>query len=163
MYFRLKRDTQRWIEQPSSVFSDIFPQMNPHLSTTTISKRTNRDRLAILALQHLLGSLLRISIKDASNRIFLGTFVCTDKARNLVLANAEEYRLERVIVRRSKIGESEHGGGDLGGNGEEEGEEEMFERKGRYVGMVMIPWKYVLDVEEDTTTSLSKSLSSWTI
>jgi N-alpha-acetyltransferase 38, NatC auxiliary subunit len=129
----------------------------PPTTTTKVTKRTNSERTAINALRNLLGSTLRISIQDTSNRVFLGTFVCTDKARNIVLANAEEYRIERVAVRRSTITE-----GEVEEHGEEA--EETFEQKGRYVGMVMIPWRYIIDVEEeDTSSSLADSVSRWII
>ena len=44
----------------------------------------------------------------------------------------------------------------------EEEEEEQYAKKGRYVGMVMIPWKHILDVEEEDV-SLVTSLSNWVI
>jgi len=37
-----------------------------------------------------------------------------------------------------------------------EEDQEEYDQKGRYVGMVMIPWKYVLDVEEDQMTSIAR-------
>ncbi|KAJ3545551.1 hypothetical protein NMY22_g2396 [Coprinellus aureogranulatus] len=71
---------------------------------------------ALQRLQSLLRQPLRISINDG--RIFLGTFAGTDKPLNILLANAEEYR----------IGHSE-------------------ELAGRYVGQILIPWKLVTKVE----------------
>ncbi len=60
---------------------------------------------------------LRIRIND--ERIFIGTFVCTDKHCNIILTNTEEFR--------------PNGG-----------------HQGRFVGMIMIPWKLVLKVEVET-------------
>ncbi|TEB26326.1 hypothetical protein FA13DRAFT_1576845, partial [Coprinellus micaceus] len=66
-------------------------------------------------LQSFLRQPLRISIGDG--RIFLGTFAGTDKPLNLLLANAEEYRIG------------------------------VTEVEGRYVGQVLIPWRLVTKVE----------------
>ncbi|VDC07168.1 unnamed protein product [Peniophora sp. CBMAI 1063] len=46
---------------------------------------------AVEALQSLLQETLRISISDG--RIFIGTFVGTDKAMNILLVNTDEFRL----------------------------------------------------------------------
>jgi len=69
---------------------------------------------AICSVRSLLGQQLLITIQDT--RSFMGTFVCTDRDRNIILANADEFR-----------------------KAEDEGES-------RYVGMIMIPWKHVVDV-----------------
>jgi len=69
---------------------------------------------AINSVRSLLGQQLLITIQDT--RSFMGTFVCTDRDRNIILANADEFR------------KAEDGG------------------EGRYVGMIMIPWKHVVDV-----------------
>ncbi|THH17197.1 hypothetical protein EW146_g3578 [Bondarzewia mesenterica] len=68
------------------------------------------------ALKPLLRLLLRISITDG--RIFLGTFVGTDKELNVLLIHTDEFRL----------GPAEN-------------------PDGRYVGQVMIPWSKVVRVE----------------
>lgn len=77
------------------------------------------DTPAVTRLRQLLGRTIKVGIQDS--RIFLGTFACTDKALNIVLANTYEYRPSEAT--------------------------EDGNPPGRYVGMVMIPWKYVQDVE----------------
>lgn len=67
-------------------------------------------------LEGLLRQPLRVTINDG--RIFLGTFVGTDKPLNLVLINAEEYRV------------------GVGQNGD-----------GRYVGQILVPWRLIEKVE----------------
>ncbi|KAF8960969.1 hypothetical protein BDZ97DRAFT_1601190, partial [Flammula alnicola] len=67
-------------------------------------------------LHGLLRQLLRITVTDG--RVFLGTFAGTDKPLNIILINAEEYRV---------------------GPGQDP--------DGRYVGQVMLPWKVVVKVE----------------
>ncbi|KAI0056802.1 hypothetical protein BV25DRAFT_1775689, partial [Artomyces pyxidatus] len=73
---------------------------------------------SIKQLKFLLRSTLRISVSDG--RIFIGTFVGTDKALNLLLVNTDEFRL----------GPRENPGG-------------------RYVGQIMVPWRLVVRVEMD--------------
>ncbi|KAF9443624.1 hypothetical protein P691DRAFT_778773 [Macrolepiota fuliginosa MF-IS2] len=68
-------------------------------------------------LQSLLRQLVRVSTTDG--RIFIGTFAGTDKPLNIILTNAEEYRI--------------HPPDDL--------------PEGRYVSLVMVPWKLVASVE----------------
>jgi small nuclear ribonucleoprotein (snRNP)-like protein len=64
----------------------------------------------------LLHQLLRITVNDG--RVFIGTFAGTDKPLNIILINAEEYRI---------------------GPGQNP--------DGRYVGQIMLPWKIIITVE----------------
>ncbi|KJA29487.1 hypothetical protein HYPSUDRAFT_106790, partial [Hypholoma sublateritium FD-334 SS-4] len=64
----------------------------------------------------LLRQLLRITVTDG--RIFIGTFAGTDKPLNIILINAEEFRL---------------------GPGQNP--------DGRYVGQIMLPWKIIVKLE----------------
>jgi len=77
---------------------------------------------ALEALQSFLHQLLRITTIDS--RIFLGTFAGTDKPLNIILINAEEYRISQDPGQRVR----------LNGNG-------------RYVGHVLLPWKVIVKVE----------------
>lgn len=72
----------------------------------------------ISRIRNLLQRTLRIFISDG--RVFIGTFVCTDKERNIILTNTEEFRLGEI-------------------------------QQGRYVGMIMVPWKYIIRTEVETT------------
>lgn len=139
-------------------------------------------KAALKSLRSLLGSTLRVTISDPSGRIFIGTFVCIDKPKNIILANTEEYRVEKIadykveLERRRKMRKvadadvmadaAEVGEADIEGTQREVADEDMakFERKGRYVGMVMIPWRHIIDVEEeDPGSSLVSALSNWII
>lgn len=73
-------------------------------------------------MQSYLRQPLRISINDG--RVFLGTFAGTDKPLNILLTNAEEYRI---------------------------GMGQMLE--GRFVGQILIPWKLVTKVEAQAQDS----------
>lgn len=68
-----------------------------------------------LTLQKLLGCTWQIGIQDG--RIFVGTLVCTDREKNIILSNADEYR--------------------------------QGQQGGRFVGMILIPWKHVTKAEVD--------------
>ncbi|KAI0960901.1 hypothetical protein AcV7_000152 [Taiwanofungus camphoratus] len=74
---------------------------------------------SIQNLKSLLRQTLRITIDD--HRIFLGTFVGTDKQLNILLVNTEEFRIG-----------SDYIDGDP---------------HGRYVGQIMVPWRLVNKVE----------------
>lgn len=67
-------------------------------------------------LKSLLRQTLRISVVDG--RVFIGSFFGTDKPLNIILADAEEYR----------VGLDENPGG-------------------RFVGQILIPWRLVMKVE----------------
>ena len=75
---------------------------------------------ALSLLKGLLRRVLRITVLDG--RIFIGTFVGTDQPLNVLLVNAEEFR----------IGEGEN-------------------PNGRFVGQVMIPWKVVVKAEAQSS------------
>jgi len=71
---------------------------------------------SLSAVQSLLNDTLRVTVTDG--RIFLGTFVGTDRELNILLLNTDEFRL----------GPNEN-------------------PNGRFVGQVMIPWRLVNKVE----------------
>ncbi|KAG6825457.1 hypothetical protein H0H92_003646, partial [Tricholoma furcatifolium] len=83
---------------------------------------------ALTRLQALLRQVLRVTVTDG--RIFLGTFAGTDQPLNLLLVNAEEYRL-----------------------GPEENPD------GRYVGQIVIPWRLIVSVEAEKPKEGSSSIS----
>ena len=86
----------------------------PALPPTAIIMLENPQ--AVQALQSLLRESLRISISDG--RIFIGTFVGTDKAMNILLVNTDEFR----------VGPNEN-------------------PDGRFVGQILVPWRLVQKIE----------------
>lgn len=72
---------------------------------------------AIDHLKTLLRQTLRVTINDG--RVFIGSFVGTDKPLNILLVNTEEFRVQEP-------------GRDF---------------ESRYVGQVMIPWRLVVKAE----------------
>lgn len=79
---------------------------------------TSKSSHALDRLKALLRQVVRVTISDG--RIFIGSFAGTDQPLNILLINAEEYRL-----------------------GLEENPD------GRYVGQVVIPWRLIVKVEAE--------------
>jgi len=77
---------------------------------------------ALDTVRSYLQQILRITTVDS--RIFIGTFAGTDKPLNIILVNAEEYRITQGPGQKLKIDED-----------------------GRYVGQVLLPWKMIVKVE----------------
>ena len=86
-----------------------------------------QSRQAIDAVKSLLNRSMRIRTSDG--RIFIGTFVCVDKQLNVVLTNTDEYR----VTPRADANDN--------------GTTEKVDERGRYVTMVMVPWRLVVKIE----------------
>lgn len=100
---------------------------------------------SLAALHALLRSLLRITTTD--HRIFLGTFVGTDKDLNILLVNTDEFRISPPPSSTTKpASDSDLQAPTSADPDEPEGESEG----GRYVGQVMIPWKMIKRIEAET-------------
>lgn len=108
------------------------PVSRLHLLPPAITSTPNTP--AITKLQSLLRQLVRVSTTDG--RIFIGTFAGTDKPLNIILNNAEEYRSSSRPCRSAVsflIFFRIHGSDEL--------------PDGRYVSLVMVPWKIVTSIE----------------
>lgn len=81
---------------------------------------SNMGSEAVDQIKNFLKKILRITITDG--RIFIGTFAGTDKPLNIILVNADEFRIDTNGVCS----------------------------EGRFVGQVMFPWKMVVKVEVQT-------------
>jgi small nuclear ribonucleoprotein (snRNP)-like protein len=87
-------------------------------TTTNIEQQeTGSERKAVEQIKDFLNQILRITTKDG--RVFIGTFAGTDQPLNLILINAEEYRISGPDAKAD----------------------------GRFVGQVTFPWKIVVKVE----------------
>ncbi|THH33596.1 hypothetical protein EUX98_g570 [Antrodiella citrinella] len=85
-------------------------------------RRGDADTPALAQVKQLLHKSLRITIDDG--RIFLGTFAGTDKQLNILLINADEFRLSPL---------------------------EHANPNGRFVGLVMVPRRMIVRVEAPLT------------
>lgn len=92
---------------------------SPPVATVIRAPRTAQPTANVERLKGLLKQTIRVSVTDG--RVFVGTFAGTDKQLNVLLINADEYRL----------------GPDAGPDGLD----------GRYVGQIMVPWRLVVRVE----------------
>ncbi|KAF9475998.1 hypothetical protein BDN70DRAFT_840001 [Pholiota conissans] len=106
---------------PSSAHSSSYtPPLSPIPSSPPTSPPYNAfafpHETALGKVKRLLQQLLRITVNDG--RVFVGTFAGTDKPLNIVMINAEEFR----------IGPDQN-------------------PDGRYVGQIMLPWKIIVKVE----------------
>ncbi|KAF8999031.1 hypothetical protein BDZ89DRAFT_731223 [Hymenopellis radicata] len=101
-------------------------------------------------LAPFLRQTLRITTTDS--RIFLGAFAGTDKPLNIILVNAEEFRIVHTYPKPDNA--------DL--DAAEQDQESEMEREvriahetemrvenmdGRYVGHISIPWRMIVKVE----------------
>ena len=77
---------------------------------------------ALDSLRSILQQVLRITTVDS--RIFMGIFAGTDKPLNIILINAEEYRISQNSGQKAEVIDD-----------------------GRYVGQVLLPWKMIEKVE----------------
>jgi len=84
-------------------------------STSTLYLSSSAPSSAVDELRSTLSATYRVGVTDG--RVFLGTFACIDKEKNMILINADEYRFE---------------------------EGRWMDR---YVGMIMLPWDLVKTVE----------------
>ena len=82
------------------------------------------DPPAVRDLKSLLNRTLRVTIRDG--RVFLGSFAGTDKLLNILLVNTDEFRFSPP---------------------------QHANPGGRFVGLVLIPWRLVLNVEAQGTNS----------
>jgi small nuclear ribonucleoprotein (snRNP)-like protein len=92
---------------------------------------------ALEALTSTITQYYRINIQDG--RVFIGIFTCMDKDKNIILTNTEEYHLEKSAMYTK--------GSSWSFVCFPANSDFIFWPLGRYVGMVMIPWRYVVKVE----------------
>jgi N-alpha-acetyltransferase 38, NatC auxiliary subunit len=121
-------------------------------SARTTSPSTSPDPRD--ALRALLRQTLRVRVADG--RIFLGTFVGTDRALNVLLASAHEYRLPPAgpAVGAAGVGPAPTTTTVLSANEGNGG--------GRFVGQIMLPWRLVRSVEVEGAAAAA-GLRGWAV
>jgi len=95
------------------------PESPAQGKTSSKTEEEIPDTPAVAKVRALLGKELRITIGDG--RVFIGTFACTDRDLNLVLTSVYEFP---VGYQNDHLVES-----------------------GRFVGMLMFPWRHIVRVE----------------
>lgn len=102
------------------------------------SNPTGTPAQASAYLTSLLNKTLHIHISDG--RMFAGQLKCTDNERNIILAMTQEYRQpSRKDIERAA---AEHEASGKGGN-------VKVDMKKRFVGLVVVPGKYVEKIERE--------------
>ncbi|KAI1614265.1 hypothetical protein EDD37DRAFT_638658 [Exophiala viscosa] len=99
-------------------------------------------------LESLLGKTLHVTVPD--ERLFTGTFRCTDNDSNIILSNAFEYRTPSKHAEKVAVEEAR-----------ETGNASRADMTSRFVGLIVIPGKQIakMEVEERREWSGGQSLS----
>lgn len=97
---------------------------------------TDTDNIA--QLRGYLNHKARIAITDG--RVFIGTFVCTDKQKNIILAHTTEYRGGTALLTMGPLVTSHA--------------LFLFLDEHRIVGLVMIPGKHLVKMEIEDLESV---------
>lgn len=125
-------------------------------------------RKSRLSIHALLEQTLHIRTNDG--RVFIGTFICTDKPLNIILVNTEEYRfpIPEPISSVSSIPSARDS--DVGSQAEPfQTQRRRYPPpptlnpnklpKGRYVGMVLIPFRLILSIHSQVSLPLVPTLN----
>ena len=108
-----------------------MPNMGLTCSSNSMEDLSKNNSAALDSLQSILQQVLRITTVDS--RIFMGVFAGTDKPLNIILINAEEYRITQNSGQKVEVSED-----------------------GRYVGQVLLPWKMIVKVEVHESDDVPK-------
>lgn len=101
---------------------------------------------AVQYLESLIGQTLRVHTTDT--RLFVGTFKCTDAARNVILSNTYEYRWPAP----SAVKEVASGANDPENNsGTADSQNIKVNMTSRLIGLVVIPGQHITRIELEET------------
>ncbi|KAG0644657.1 hypothetical protein HOY80DRAFT_878319 [Tuber brumale] len=104
-------------------------------------------------LQEFINKTMRITTTDT--RVFVGELKCTDKDRNLILAQTHEYRYPTGDGLRAEV---ESGEGVV-----EEGKVKLT-LKSRYIGLVVVPGEFIVKIEvEEGQGTMGSARGSMTV
>ncbi|KAL2175968.1 uncharacterized protein P884DRAFT_261441 [Thermothelomyces heterothallicus CBS 202.75] len=107
-------------------------------------------------LRSLLNKNFRVTTTDS--RLFWGTFKCTDPESNIILQHTYEYRhpsARQVSDAAASAAASAAGSGDEGGGGQGKDNKAKvkLDMTSRYLGLVVIPGKYITRIEAEEFVS----------
>ncbi|ODM24266.1 hypothetical protein SI65_02025 [Aspergillus cristatus] len=102
---------------------------------------------AVQYLDSLIGQTLRVHTTDT--RLFVGTFKCTDAARNVILATTHEYRYPSP----SAVKEVASGANDpeKRSSGTADSQNVKANMTSRLIGLVVIPGQHITRIELEET------------
>ncbi|KAF7594795.1 hypothetical protein BBP40_008298 [Aspergillus hancockii] len=109
------------------------------------------ENQAVQYLESLIGQTLRVHATDT--RIFVGTFKCTDSARNIILASTYEYRFPTPSAIRNAATDAE--------NQEDSGiaaesQNVKVNMTSRFIGLVVVPGQHITKIELEETPQQSR-------
>ncbi|KAL4887770.1 hypothetical protein BDV59DRAFT_189972 [Aspergillus ambiguus] len=102
------------------------------------------ENQAVQYLESLIGQTLRIHASDT--RIFVGTFKCTDTARNIILGSTYEYRYPTPAVVRDAVADTEK---DI--KSAVAPPNVQVNMTSRFIGLVVIPGQHITKIELEET------------
>ncbi|KAK3393797.1 hypothetical protein B0H63DRAFT_28487 [Podospora didyma] len=118
---------------------------------TTEAEQSEEKNLAALFLQSLLNKNLRVTTTD--QRMFWGSFKCTDPDSNIVLQDTYEYRQPTFQTLRKQTSSSSSSSflEDVSGGGTVK-----LDMTSRYLGLVVVPGEHIVKMEVEEFASQMK-------
>ncbi|KAE8351617.1 hypothetical protein BDV28DRAFT_136717 [Aspergillus coremiiformis] len=101
-------------------------------------------------LESLIGQTLRLHATDT--RIFVGTFKCTDSARNIILASTYEYRFPSPSAVRDAPTDAENQDAGIAA----ESPNVKVNMTSRFIGLVVVPGHHITKIELEETPQQSR-------
>ncbi|KAL4936414.1 hypothetical protein BDV06DRAFT_93531 [Aspergillus oleicola] len=112
---------------------------------------------AVQYLESLIGKTLRVHATDT--RVFVGTFKCTDAARNIILANTHEYRYPTTAAVRDAALKVEAAASEADKeiqaqtqNLVKETQNLKLNMTSRFIGLVVVPGQHITSIELEERT-----------
>ncbi|PLN75791.1 hypothetical protein BDW42DRAFT_32709 [Aspergillus taichungensis] len=99
---------------------------------------------AVQFLESLIGQTIRVHATDT--RIFVGTFKCTDAARNIILGNTFEYRPPTPSAVRDAAASA-----DTETSAEQASPNIKVNMTSRFIGLVVVPGRHITQIELEET------------
>ncbi|RAH44010.1 LSM domain-containing protein [Aspergillus brunneoviolaceus CBS 621.78] len=109
------------------------------------------ENTAVQYLDSLIGRTLRVHATDT--RIFVGTFKCTDAARNIILANTHEYRYPSPSAVRDAATNANELAAESAGTAQKNIKVSMTSR---FIGLVVVPGQHITKIELEETPQLGR-------
>ncbi|PYI15184.1 LSM domain protein [Aspergillus japonicus CBS 114.51] len=105
------------------------------------------ENTAVQYLDSLIGRTLRVHATDT--RIFVGTFKCTDAARNIILANTHEYRYPSPSAVRDAATDANELAAESAGTAQNINIKVSM--TSRFIGLVVVPGQHITKIELEET------------
>ncbi|KAE8149357.1 hypothetical protein BDV25DRAFT_156443 [Aspergillus avenaceus] len=108
------------------------------------------ENQAVKYLESLIGQTVRVHATDT--RIFVGSFKCTDSARNIILANTYEYRFPSSSAVQDAATKAENQDSQT----TTESQNFKVNMTSRFIGLVVVPGQHIMKIELEETPQQSR-------